>query len=84
MTRLGINLEDLAATLRERNESWESGETSMTALSREEVERRLGVVPPVGALSLQALDKSLRAGRPQAPFTAAAAVGAPPDRTARG
>jgi C1A family cysteine protease len=72
-----INLDELAATLRQEEAPWESGETSMTALSEDQLQVRLGFTPPPGAATLEEVDRELRNGLPHLPFTAAAAVGAP-------
>ena len=78
MKNLRSYLDDVAAAIRREGASWQSGETSMTALSDEEIQRRLGFVPPPGAPSLEEVDRALRARRPEAPFIAAASIGAPP------
>ena len=78
MSNQRIDLDDLAVTLQEQGRPWRSGETSMTKLPEAEVRIRLGFVPPPGAPTLAEVVRSLRAGRPQAPYTAAAALGAPP------
>jgi C1A family cysteine protease len=78
MANVRIDLQELAATLSRAGSPWQSGETSMTALSEEERRRRLGVVPPPGAPPLDDVARALRAGPPRAPFRAAAVVGAPP------
>ncbi|HEY0873760.1 MAG TPA: C1 family peptidase [Vicinamibacterales bacterium] len=72
------DLHALAEALQKQGSPWRSGETSMTRLSEAEVKRRLGFVPPPGAPTLEDVDRELRTRRPHAPFTAAAAVGAPP------
>lgn len=78
MTTVGITLKVLSDQITEQGYTWKSGETSMTQLTLEEAKKRLGVVPPPGAPSIEEVDRMLRAGpRPQAAFVAAAAVGAP-------
>ena len=77
MKNLRSYLDDVAAAIRREGASWQSGETSMTALSDEEIQRRLGFVPPPGAPSLEEVDRALRARRPEAPFIAAASIGLP-------
>jgi C1A family cysteine protease len=78
MSNQRIDLDELAVSLKAQGSPWRSGETSMTKLSEAEVKRRLGFVPPPGAPSLQEVARASRSGRPQEPFTAAAALGAPP------
>ena len=78
MADLRMNLDELAAKLQALGAAWQSGETSMTALSETELRARLGFVPPPGAPTLEEVDRALKANPPTAAYTAAAAVGAPP------
>lgn len=78
MSNLQINLEALSAVLQEEGGSWQCGETTMTVMSEEQVKVRLGFIPPPGSPSLEEVDRELSTHRPQEPFLAAAAVGAPP------
>jgi C1A family cysteine protease len=76
---MAIDVKGLAQAIQAQGAGWQAGENVMTAMSDAERRARLGFVPPPGAPSLEQIDQELRAGtRPQDPFVAAAAIGAPP------
>src|SRR5262245_30871573 len=72
-----LDLGELSASLQSQGSPWRSGEATMTRLSEAEGGSRLRFVPAPGGPSLEEVDYALRQAKPQAPFTAAAAVGAP-------
>jgi C1A family cysteine protease len=76
---MAIDVKGLAQAIQSQGAGWQAGENAMTAMSDVERRARLGFVPPPGAPSLEQIDADLRSGsRPQEPFVAAAAIGAPP------
>jgi len=75
MAKNDLDLQALSSQIKERGETWQAGETSMTRLSPQERRTRLGFVPPPGAMSLE---EAAHGGKSLEGFTAAAAVGAPP------
>ena len=62
--------------MKQSDAAWEPGETSMTKLSPEERQRRLGFTPPPGELSLDELHAALERGE-TAEHESAESVGAP-------
>ncbi|HEX4883612.1 MAG TPA: C1 family peptidase, partial [Casimicrobiaceae bacterium] len=79
MAMTSNDLKRIADAVSVQNAGWKAGVTTMTALSDAERKARLGFVPPPGAPTLADIDQALRTkGRPQEPFVAAAAMGAPP------
>jgi C1A family cysteine protease len=76
---MAMDVKGLVQAIAAEGAGWQAGETSMTALSDGDRYARLGFVPPPGAPQLEEIDEELRSGRrPQQPFVAAAAIGAPP------
>ncbi|HEV7692941.1 MAG TPA: C1 family peptidase [Hyphomonadaceae bacterium] len=78
MSKVGVDLESLSVTLSEEGAPWESGPTTMTALTERQARQRLGFVPPPGAPSLQEMALRLKQEGGRAALKAAASVGAPP------
>jgi C1A family cysteine protease len=76
---MAVDVKGLVKAITAQRAGWQAGETTMTAMSDNERRARLGFVPPPGAPGLEQVDRELRSGmRPQEPFVAAAAIGAPP------
>jgi C1A family cysteine protease len=76
MSNPRIDLVALAASIAQEGAQWTSGETSMTALSEEQVKARLGFVPPPGTPSIDDMEKTLRTARQRRDVPASVA-GAP-------
>lgn len=61
-----LNIKALQTEIREQGAGWQAGETSVSSLSQEEKEKRLGVNPPPGAPSLEEIARRVESGEMRA------------------
>jgi len=73
----GINLGDIRTALSAAGNPWQEGWTSLSSLSFEEQKKYLGVVPPPGELSIEAVAQRALESQAQTKEMVIGAVGAP-------